>query len=164
MRQGKKLMAIHKTMIIFLCQETFLWLAFQHSHSHTSIGLVCFGHSSVIGYSPDLTRLLVTAGFEDILRKWRQFMTQCFPTEGGIYLWCFQGDLDTHGSSDTWKLASQCLLGFMSHLWDVFDGQIKLEEMKKTQFLLIIEGRYTLQQNRDRLRCKKTDPLNIESP
>lgn len=83
-------------------------------------------------------------------------MMQGCPAEGGFYLWCFQGDLDTHGTSDTWKLAGQCLLGFMSHLWDVFDGQIKLEEMKKIRFKLIIKGRHMLQQNRERLRCKKT--------
>lgn len=46
-----------------------------------------------------------------------------------FYLRRLQGDLHTHGAADAWKLAGQRLLGFMSHLWDVFDGQIKLEEM-----------------------------------
>lgn len=44
-----------------------------------------------------------------------------------FYLWCLQRDLNTHGAPDAWKLASQCLFGFMGNLWDVFDGQIKLE-------------------------------------
>lgn len=60
--------------------------------------------------------------------KWTAVDGRRLPRWGRFYLWRLQGDFDTHGASDAWKLASQCLLGFMSHLWDVFDGQIKLEE------------------------------------
>lgn len=110
----------HKTTSHYLLLVHFETPCLQfHRVSLENMTKTCWCFSNL--YSPlDLLMnkcpMIQTTGLKNCL--WHQSVLS--------YLWGFEGDLNTHGSSDARKLPGQSFLCLMCNFWDIFDCQIEL--------------------------------------